>query len=134
MSSQSGKPELPKLDLWDKGSYAELSQRPNPDGLALQFIPKLVLVAHAITSHKGRYPTEDEFLEIRGMAITMAVPSDEVPKGDPFTYSEFMDLMRSATAIERQEKEPTPTGFAALMLLWISRVRDTLAWIFQKRN
>ncbi len=61
------------LKQLEVGSYAELAARPNPQGLALQYIPSLAAIFLSTEKKKGSSLTREEVEAIRDQASVMAV-------------------------------------------------------------
>jgi hypothetical protein len=78
------------LRAGEGGPYAELSRRPNPDGLALLFIPSLAAVLARAEQLKGGELTRDEVDRIRDVCNVVATPEEMVaPVEERRTYEDL---------------------------------------------
>ncbi|MEZ5798518.1 MAG: hypothetical protein R3D63_14225 [Paracoccaceae bacterium] len=129
---RSSKAKPAPLRVGDVGPYADLSARPNPDGLALISMPKLAVVAMAAA--RGGLLTRAEFETVRGKSGCIAMPHRQDGDLDIQTYRQFLQLSAAPTTLEndRAELVDAMQGLKALLdsvgeTNWSNRIGGVLA-------
>lgn len=64
------------LRVGDNGSFEELSRKPNPDNLVLQYVPGIDALLARAAQLKGAELSENQVARIRAGANVMAVPAE----------------------------------------------------------